>query len=390
MGGRYRTRAAARAAEASSSSVDPVATTPTDKNHDGSSSSSDGDALLTPFLSELGNVFETEVLPLLSEMDLAMLMRVGRDARKTVVASGLPRAGATEETPLIVRDFCRSVALLAWAKAQGAPWNEKTLAYCALAGGMEVVLWARKQRGGIPWDHRAIGFAAAGGRLDVMEYLRAGGCPWHETCTLHAVLNNQLEAFTWLMSLDCPWDPKKTAIAAAEYGSLDLMRCVREQPDSDWSADVFAEAARKAKFDMLEYLLENNAPRDFKTFNAVAANGDMRVLKWLKRNNFPYSAVAAANAAKFGHLHVLEWLRENSCPMNEKACALAAGMGHLDILIGLVESGRHPMEREERFDGGIRRSDGSADVDVKQRLSVGRDFRSYGEGLGGAQVASFA
>lgn len=48
------------------------------------------------------------------------------------------------------------------------------------------------------------------------------------------------------------------------------------------------------------------------------------------------------------------------------------------------------MEREDRFDGGIRRSDGSADVDVKQRLSVGRDFRSYGEGLGGAQVASFA
>ena len=68
---------------------------------------SNNDVLLTRLLTELPEVFEKEFLPLLHPNDLAMLMRVGHDARKVVVASGLPRAGATAELPLMVVGFCQ-------------------------------------------------------------------------------------------------------------------------------------------------------------------------------------------------------------------------------------------------------------------------------------------
>jgi hypothetical protein len=157
---------------------------------------SNNDVLLTRLLTELPEVFEKEFLPLLHPNDLAMLMRVGHDARKVVVASGLPRAGATAELPLMVVGFCQSVEVLAWGKYNECPWNEMTFAFCCLVGGMEVVLWARER--GIPWDADAISFAAAAGRLDVLQYLRAGGCPWHEGCIQNAALNDQLELLAWL------------------------------------------------------------------------------------------------------------------------------------------------------------------------------------------------
>jgi hypothetical protein len=43
---------------------------------------------------------------------------------EAVMASGLSRAGKCEGVPLELKDFVGSVPRLAWAKANGCPWDE--------------------------------------------------------------------------------------------------------------------------------------------------------------------------------------------------------------------------------------------------------------------------
>jgi hypothetical protein len=80
--------------------------------------------LLDRLLEDLPEVVERFVLAALDPTAQALFARVGRGWRAVVMSSGLPRAGITEGMPLRVTTFCGSVELLAWAKANGCPWNE--------------------------------------------------------------------------------------------------------------------------------------------------------------------------------------------------------------------------------------------------------------------------
>jgi len=102
--------------------------------------------LLGPLLEALPEVFEEEVLKLrLDPTDLAMFAQASRGCKAAVVASGLVTAGDTAEEPYIVADFVESVEHLAWAKANGCPWGEKTCEIVAGGGNLEVLRWARKE-----------------------------------------------------------------------------------------------------------------------------------------------------------------------------------------------------------------------------------------------------
>jgi hypothetical protein len=85
-----------------------------------------------------------------------------------VLANKLPRAGMTEEAvKLKVVDFVGSVERLAWAKANGCPWEKRTCALIAAWGGhLEVLQWARQHD--CPWDKRTCAWATRGGDLDVL------------------------------------------------------------------------------------------------------------------------------------------------------------------------------------------------------------------------------
>ena len=78
---------------------------------------------------QVSGLFAAEVLSRLDPADLAMVRRVDRACRAAVESSDLPRAGVSEEVPLEVSQFVRSVEWLAWAKANGCPWCD--LAYIA-------------------------------------------------------------------------------------------------------------------------------------------------------------------------------------------------------------------------------------------------------------------
>jgi len=131
--------------------------------------------------------------------DLAVLAQVGRGFLAAVVSSGLPRAGKEGAVRLKRKDFVGYVERLAWAKANGCPWDERTCAYVARGGQLEVLRWARE-------EHH---------------------CPWNELqmCT-DAATSGNLEMLRWARENNCPWDAS-TCSAAAKGGHLEVLRCGR-------------------------------------------------------------------------------------------------------------------------------------------------------------------
>jgi len=115
----------------------------------GDGDSDDSFSLLDRLHEELPEVLERFVLPALDQTAIALLARVGRGWRATVVSSDLPRAGS-RGLPLMVSTFCGSVELLAWAKANGCPWTERTCRYIATGGQPDVLTWAREHS--CPWE----------------------------------------------------------------------------------------------------------------------------------------------------------------------------------------------------------------------------------------------
>ena len=88
--------------------------------------------LLAPLLEEWREVLVTHVLSQLDPTDCAMLARVAKPWLAVVLASNLPRAGKQGSPPLKLVDFVGSAERLAWAKANGCPWQEITCQYAAV------------------------------------------------------------------------------------------------------------------------------------------------------------------------------------------------------------------------------------------------------------------
>jgi hypothetical protein len=147
--------------------------------------------LLDRLLEDLPEVLERFVLPALDPTALALLARVGQGWRAAVVSSGLSCAGTTEGSPLRVTEFCGTVERLAWAKANGCPWEENTCAFAAQGGHLNVLMWARKHH--ILWNEWTCKAASWGGHLDVLQWAREHHCPWDEWTCAHAAERGHLE-----------------------------------------------------------------------------------------------------------------------------------------------------------------------------------------------------
>ena len=59
-----------------------------------------------------------------------------------------------------------------WAREHHCPWCEKTCAYAAAAGNLEVLKWARQHD--CPWDAQTIERAA---NEEVRQWAIVHGCP---------------------------------------------------------------------------------------------------------------------------------------------------------------------------------------------------------------------
>ena len=139
---------------------------------------------LLDLLEYLPDVFREDVLRRLGPADRAVLALVGKGFLAAVtaaaaaeggVASDLPWAGKSAGVPLRLKEFVGCVARLAWAKANGLPWDARTCVFVAWGGRVEVLKWARKRD--CPLDARTCEFAAHGGHLEALRWARQHDCP---------------------------------------------------------------------------------------------------------------------------------------------------------------------------------------------------------------------
>jgi hypothetical protein len=188
--------------------------------------------LLAPLIVEWPDVLAAGVLPWLDPTDLAMLGRVDEASRAAVVASGLPRAGATEGELLKVVDFVGSAQRLAWARHNGCPWVARTCAFAAEGGRVEVLRWAREH--GCPWMEAAdeddgdfvmncCACAARNGHLEVLQWLREQDCSCDAWTCAFAAEGGHLELMQWAREHGAPWDEDYVRALAAEGGHQDKL-----------------------------------------------------------------------------------------------------------------------------------------------------------------------
>lgn len=69
------------------------------------------------------------------------------------------------------------LAVLQWARASGAPWEDpgEACAGAARGGHLAVLQWLHAE--GCAWDQRTTAAAAHGGHLAVLQWALANGCP---------------------------------------------------------------------------------------------------------------------------------------------------------------------------------------------------------------------
>ena len=121
--------------------------------------------------------------------------------------------------------------VLQWARANGCPWDERTCAeprvaatwrccsgrartalrgtrdlrQCRGGGHLEVLKWARAN--GAPWDERTCADAARGGHLEVLQWARANDAPWDpEECKARAWIRMHGDVLRWIAA-EVRWRP---------------------------------------------------------------------------------------------------------------------------------------------------------------------------------------
>jgi len=215
-------------------------------------------------LLALSDMFREEVLRRLDPADRATLAQVGKvflaavaaAATEGGVASDLPWAGKSAGVPLKLQEFCGAVAQLAWAKANGCPWEARTCVYAALGGHLQVLRWAREH--GCPWDSKTCAAAAAGGHLEVLRWALGCHCPWDANTCMEAAGGGHLEVLRWAREHQCPWD-RSTCSNAARRGHLEVLKWAREH-HCPWDARARAGAAAGGHAEVLRWLDEHGAP----------------------------------------------------------------------------------------------------------------------------------
>ena len=175
--------------------------------------------LLGPLLDEWGDVFAEEVLKRwLNPTDCALFARACWKCGEAVASAGLVCAGDNAEVPLEVRTFASgSVELLAWAQANGCPWEARTSACVAAVGNLAVLQWAREHE--CPWDEHTCKRAAREGLLEVLMWARAHDCPWDSMTCAWAAAGGHLEVMQWAREHGAPWDEAYVR-GLAEAGGL--------------------------------------------------------------------------------------------------------------------------------------------------------------------------
>jgi len=175
------------------------------------------------------DIFETCIVPKLSELEFRVFREVNRESRDTIRRSGRELKDTfivevwdeddgtyEEETRKIEGEdgqchFCYeaaetgNLALLRWLwEEKMFEWDEGTINKAAEIGHLHIVKYCMKQN--CPFNELVCALAAVNGHLDVLKYLHENGAPWNRRTCHFAAQNNHIECLNYAKENGCPHD----------------------------------------------------------------------------------------------------------------------------------------------------------------------------------------
>ena len=151
--------------------------------------------------------------------------------RLALVRTSLVRPWSSEWTAHIA--LSGHLAVLQWARANGAPWDEHTCTQAAGGGHLAVLQWLRAQTPPCPWNSRACTVAAARGQLAALQWLRgqAPPAPWSGFVCAYAAVGGRLEILQWARKHGAPWDRAECLRYAIDNGHPHIVTWLEKQAD---------------------------------------------------------------------------------------------------------------------------------------------------------------
>ena len=238
------------------------------------------------------------------------------------------------------------IKTLKWISKHDPPaFDTAALVEGAAEGGqMETLEWAFAQ--GYPPTQRTIAFAASGGHLDVIK-LCVPKCQegWDEaSACAEAARGGHLEVLKWLKVEAGAWWNSKTCEFAAAEGHLHVLKYARYPTEPNvaqcaWDKYTSTCAAVNDHMKVLRWLYIHNCPWDGRVCDAAARNGNTEMLKWARARDCPWHSTVTLEAAKGGHLTTLKWAIAKGATWHRDVCYNAAANGHLAVLKWARENG---------------------------------------------------
>jgi len=175
------------------------------------------------------DIFETCIVPKLSELEFRVFREVNRESRDTIRRSGRELQDTfigrlwdedfrtyEEETRKIEGKhgqchFCYkaaatgNLALLRWLREEKMfEWDDSAINIAAANDDLHIVKYCMKQN--CPFNVLLCAFAAVDGRLDILKYLHENGAPWDWRVCRIAAQNNHIDCLNYAKENGCPQD----------------------------------------------------------------------------------------------------------------------------------------------------------------------------------------
>ncbi|PNH04065.1 hypothetical protein TSOC_009814, partial [Tetrabaena socialis] len=314
----------------------------------------------------------------------------------------------TALTATVFQAATGNMALMAWLREMGCPWDENVFARAAKDGSEEQLEWLAEQGCPMGDDGHPYLLATFYRNLAILPCLRRLGCPWSPDGSTFTSLIKQggivkdvMRALSWMLDQGCPqlqaddpsrmWLPElvqRFAVSLSPNEVAGTLRLVNKATATQFRGPQHSTmhlsqpvphhafvwrwacpgamrrltvrdrmalprlTARSGSIANLEVLLaRDDLGLDAdgmcdSLFKSAAEAGQLDVCAWLQQQGWPLGTCLLDAAARGGQQAVYEWLLANGCPNGKegKAAAQAAAGGHVRMVDWLLLGVNAPEE----------------------------------------------
>jgi len=189
------------------------------------------------------DIFETCIVPELSELEFRVFREVNRESRDAIRRSGRELKDTFE---VKVWDEGARTFEEETRKIEGKHGQYHLCVQAAQTGNLALLRWLREEKM-FEWDDSAINIAAGIGHLHIVKYCMKQNCPINELQCALAAGNGHLDILKYLHENAAPWD-WRTYLFAAQNNHIECLNyakengCPQDVPSSSSSSSSSSES----------------------------------------------------------------------------------------------------------------------------------------------------